>query len=96
MQDKKNDMQKQYANSYLKLKKPTATQWKKLGKSKHFYTLLNLTAPSGAFKPKGNNMNTFLNLVNAIPTPAKVAILVALYLIASTMEYNDCINMGAC
>jgi len=41
-------------------------------------------------------MNTFLNLVNAIPTPVKVAILVALYLIASTMEYNDCINMGAC
>ena len=41
-------------------------------------------------------MNTFLNLVNAIPTPAKVAILVALYLIASTMDYNDCINMGVC
>jgi hypothetical protein len=40
--------------------------------------------------------STFLNLVNAIPTPAKVAILVALYLIASTMEYNDCINMGVC
>ena len=52
--------------------------------------------PTGGNQSKGKDMNTFLNLVNAIPTPAKVAILVALYLIASTMEYNDCINMGVC
>ena len=35
-------MQKNYASSNLKLKKRVATQCKRLEKSKHFYTLLNL------------------------------------------------------
>ena len=47
-------MQKNYASRNLKLKKRTATQWKRLEKSKHSYTLLNLTAPSGAFAVGGN------------------------------------------
>ena len=35
-------MQKKYASSNLKSKKRVATQCKRLEKSKHFYTLLNL------------------------------------------------------